>query len=312
MKSFEESTKYPLGIVSKPPSHYTVATPEPEINPNIGTFTTVNVTEDAGLEQLRNFSRAGQRHHALLMKQEDGTLNVAERTGQPCWGSLREYGSKSSRPYDGWPGDLRTPQRTFPAGEPLAVSIPFSSYAGATLPGWVEENFLSSSSPWRELGKLADPEYVYDADGVLKGVMYRKTDIDPSLMVSSFRNSGNLSGWATKHTYLKQQFPDLDPRTLWILTMASTTKEAIFNGNFQFTFAAWGGAADISRIRDGEILEDLREGTFRNRFSYNRPVIDCLFGYDPERKKMYEGKTFKDVKEFEDWFLKLERWTYNA
>lgn len=310
MKTFEESTAYPVGVVSKPPSHYSVAVRTPEINPNVGTITHKDVPLDKGLEYLRAFAKRGNYYHALLMEHEDGSLHVSERTNQPCWGSLREYGSKSTRPYDGWPGDLRTPERTFPQGKPVAVAIPIggSGYnPDASLTEWITHKFLGENSPYWEIGAKAEPEWLLNGNKQVVGLVLHNTNIDPSLMVNMFRASRNVGGWGTRFLKFQQAFPKLHEKALWMLTLSSVST---FTVPFTYNFGLFGGAPDLARVRDGQILEGLREGLFRDRYSYNRPLIDCIFGYDPPKKMVYTNKVFNTPEEYNDWIMNLKQWEY--
>lgn len=260
---------YPKGIYGNPPSA-SKPTKDPIQFDVVGTVTKTNVTIDEASNHLIDYCLQGKSLYSIAMLMEDGTINISDRPGQPCIGSLRTYGSQSLRPLDYFPGDLRTPERTFPLGKPILLGFPNTQ--GYTKE-FAEATFLSSDGPWCSIVHALQP--VYDKNDTMKGILVKDTNISPTMMINLLR----------KIRYTVKKDPplvSLPPRVQVLYRM--------FGWNWA---EAFGGRPDIARLLAGEPVPGLDEDTFYNRWPYNRPLIDYVFGYKADAKMPVLGPSAK-------------------
>ena len=236
---------------------------------------------EEGMEHLYQFPISltqyeSRFNYALLMKEEDGTYNMVDRVGMPCWGALREYDC-GTRPDDSWPDDLRESIHIFPkTGNPVAVAIQFKQTGNvpdydskfySTKEEWnrfqSEFVFNTAISPWRKA--LKDFELVIKDDTYV-GVVIKDTHIDPNIMVNIFRVCGfRGSQFARRWCNMMDTNPGMDGRVAFILACKS-------DDYYQSAMI------DLDRWFSGEPF-DLSSGlTFYERESYNRPRIQYMFG----------------------------------
>lgn len=236
---------------------------------------------EEGMEHLYQFpvslpTNQSGFNYALLMQEEDGSYNMVDRVGMPCWGALREY-ECGTRPDDKWPEDLRESRHIFPAtGNPVAVAIQFKqTYSDEayntkwynTPEEWnrfqSEFVFNTAISPWRKA--LKDFEFVTQ-DDVFKGVVIKDTHIDPNIMINIFRVCGfRESRFAHFWCKMMDENPGMDGRVAFLLACKPDDyyQSAMIN---------------LDRWFSGEPF-DLSSGlTFYERESYNRPQIQYMFG----------------------------------
>lgn len=299
---------YPPGIVvaagNRPPNA-SIPSTEPVVYDTIGSVTTAGVDHENGHAALRAFILGAQpgQMYSLLMEREDGKFDVCHRAGQPCIGSMRRYGHRSSRPFDYFPGDLRTPERTFPEGKPVMVAWPLQNYYGASKTAsaearkaFLKDFFLSSElSPWRQV--LKDIEIIEDKDGLIKGIIICNTNVDPTLMISMLRNFRYSDGYAQKFYEFVQAHPKIDKRVAYLMVIAQLN-----NLTFPYTPPPAGVTflyhGDLKNILNGTMIDGIHEGTFYERHAYNRPLVDYCFGYDPARAQQLNG-TYQNYEELE-------------
>ena len=296
MISFEESTAFPKGIVPNLQKHSFyrgvpgASNPSkvPEVQNVKGDVTTPNVSYEEGIELLRTFIRKGNGHHTLLMQHEDGTYHHSDRDGQPCYGSMRTYGTASNRPYDYWPADLRTPHRVFPEGKPVAVGLIMR----------VNEIWFSEASPWRQLFKKIE---VVKHNNQVMGIIFLDTEVDPTLLVSFAKHYGYCGYIMNTFDNRKndKDFLKLDPRIQFFAGMVVGRLETM---NWGFGL---GLAPDYARIIQGEMLPGIAKETFTQRGAYNRPVVDHVFGFD-ESIKASLPPIFKSWSHAQDYLLNMK------
>lgn len=264
---------YPPGIHDHPPGASKPSN-EPIHYDVVGSVTKKGVTIEEGREHLINFvltHKPNRTSYSILMN-DNGSLNISDRTGNPCVGSLRTYGHKSLRPRDYFPGDLRTPDRTLPEGNPIMLAFPGGMWGRQLLPEQeMKETFLSSDGPWCSIVHAIEGIY---KDGKCEGILVTDTNIFPTVMVNfirKFRAQGTLNPSDHKNPRIR-------------------VLERIFGLGWMQNF---GGRPDVARLIAGEVVPGLDEDTFYNRWPYNRPLIDYIFGYkadygvsgDPEKAK---------------------------
>lgn len=217
--------------------------------------------------------------YAFVMEEEDGSITVVDRPHMPCWGAMREY-ETGTRPDDYWPEDLRTNYQKFPAtGKPIRVAACFGRTASdapgmlswakqycPTIAQWntfIEFVFNKEISPWR--GALKNAELIKNQDGMYWGAIFHDTDIDPNIMVSLLKCNADAYSKAKNFAQYLTDHPQCDPRVAYLKC------EALDNYNMSSRIVpdAWFNGTTVG-IGSGE--------NFIGRESYNRPMIEYIFG----------------------------------
>jgi hypothetical protein len=191
----------------------------------------VKVTYEEGMEHLRTFpldkNIVDDYSYSLLFHEEDGTYNLVNREGMPCWGALREYGC-GNRPDDPWPDDLQEPEHIFPkTGNPVALAACFNricaeniSYNKEYYPtrnDWntfIEFVFNPQISPWKRA--LKGFELIKNDEGMYWGVVFTDTNIDPNVMVSLLRSNVLHMNLAKNFAQFMRDHPEVDPRIAYL------------------------------------------------------------------------------------------------
>lgn len=220
------------------------------------------VSYEEGLAHLRKFAGTVgiYRNAASLLMEEDGLYYVYDCPSEPCYGFLRTYGKGSTRPNDPRPGDL---PRDFPDGTPVALAVPFPQIKDhTTTKEYWDMYFSGFLSPYREALKQAE---LIDNDIQYLGIVFLDTDVDSSVLIQFLR----VTRYATSENYykLKTVLPDEKPEDLFKISLCISS-----NGTPRAPHAP------LKKYLDGEFLPDVTGGTFRNRYAYNRPEIDYIFG----------------------------------
>ena len=262
---------------------------------------------EKGMEHLYQFPVTAPNsgfNYALLMEEEDGSYNMVDRVGMPCWGALREYRC-GTRPDDDWPGDLQDDTDIFPKnGNPVAVAIQFhptgmtaeqNKKYYSTSEQWnrfqAEFVFNTAISPWRKA--LKDFELVIKDDEFI-GAVIKDTNIDPNIMVNIFRVCGfRESSFAKMWCTTMDNNPGMDGRVAFILSCKpdSYYQSAVIN---------------LDRWFSGEPY-DLSSGlTFYQRESYNRPQIEYMFGGGNDGIATNSISQAKLEEHFADWLAKQQ------
>lgn len=225
---------------------------------------------EAGHKHLYEFAQRkdmGGYNYAFLMLEEDGSLKLVERLGMPCWGAIREY-SCGTRPDDMWPGDLRDPRQIFPkTGNPIAISFQFNAIDSRQMCGtpstdeqWnrfmTEFVFNIEVSPWAPC--LKDVELII-RDGLITGALFKDTHIDPTVMSNLFKYVGRAySSRPIKWGELVDR--GYHPQTAFLSCMTQDWLRVVPERYF------------------GQDPFDYTGGTFYDRYSYNRPDVEKIFG----------------------------------
>jgi len=238
-----------------------------------------------GIQHLYDFgNRKGMAgyNYAFLMLEEDGSHTIVERLLMPCWGAMREYGC-GTRPDDYWPNDLREPHHIFPkTGNPVAISFQFNSvYQNRA--GWntVEEwnrfmaEFVMNTdiSPWRSV--LKDFEPITDGN-LITGILIKDTKVDPTVIANMMKYVGRAA----------RSYP-----RLWC--------REVDKGYHPLTAALYGFRNSFPRIVPERFFNgqpfDYTEGTFYDRYSYNRPDVEKIFGGKNNIGTIINTMSIKDI-----------------
>jgi len=219
---------------------------------------------DEAWDHMRNYVP----HHnynicyAMLFIEEDG-YHVHERTSQPCYGEMRAYGEKSiNRPNDPRPTDLHTP---FPEkGNPIgAVSY------HARLPQNDATLFALNLHCNPEISAYRDVasggvEVILAENHV--NVFVKTSDFDATQLVAFFRKTR----MANTAMYQLHQM-GVGDKEAYCLGFGGSV------GGNQFHLNCYTSVLDLWRIYNQQ-PNNLTEGTWYNRYDYNRPHIDFILG----------------------------------
>lgn len=251
-----------------------------------------------GIEHLREFALRtfnSSFNYCLLMDQGDGTYNIVERIGMPCWGALREYHSGTSPTSDYWPPDLREPRHIFPkTGNPVAVSTilhkgdmlqakaaPGSGYA--SYDDWnqfIEFVYNPELSPYRQA--LKGFELLKDKHSY-RGVVITDTHIPPSAMLALFRTTFRQSSTANNFGQVLRDNPGIDPRVAYLKASKISQYYLSEKMNLKLFF-------------NGTIREGLDNGqTYHSRMKYNRPEIEFIFDTKDKDTVSYKTMTIEQL-----------------
>lgn len=253
-----------------------IEVPKPVITSNILTTGVVAESYEAGIEHLFSFVHRRDYSgysYALLMKEDDESFTSYERTGQPCWGSLRTYGEKSTRPNDPKPGDLLTPQRTFPAtGKVEALGVSFNGYLEGVPKKEMFNRFLAEfvfnkeESPWSSI--LKNVEMVIKND-LFVGCVFKDCHIDPTVLAqflrafASFYVSSAMTSWCN----LMDAHPEIDAKVAFLEAHKG-----------MYTFPGISKRVHLESFFKAKPFDLSNGGTLHDREDYNRPDRDYVFG----------------------------------
>lgn len=232
-----------------------------------------SVEEGVALMHEFNVKRAQRYFFSLLMlNEETGEIRLYERFNQPCIGEMRTYGANSTRPHDHKPRDLHTP---FPDGTPIAVGHPVGKSCN------LHYDLITDpiTNPYAEA--LVSFEWSKNENGDYVGIVVTDTNVDSSLLVSFFRSvryhqvgqntvEKILSLLGKENEYL---YPVLVYSGVLYTdgsTLRSSSEELIRN----YLNKTWN--------------RSITGGTFRNRYAYNRPDIEYVFGHVKYGTKMFQ------------------------
>lgn len=219
---------------------------------------------EVGIQHLYEFGKRkgmSRYNYAFLMLEEDGTYTLVERLSMPCWGAMREYGC-GTRPDDYWPDDLKEPRHIFPkTGNPVAISFQFWNiylYIAENKEKWnkflTEFVFNVEISPWVKC--LNDFELIIN-DDLITGVLIKDTKVDPTVIVNMMKYGGRTERYIKWCDMVKG---GKHPLTSFLYLMRGVWPRVVLERYFN---------ADPF---------DYTGGTFYDRYSYNRPSVEKIFG----------------------------------
>lgn len=145
----------------------------------------INLSEHPGiLEDAKEFCRKnrGANSYIIVIRNDEGAIELHPRAYRPCYGEMRKYKSKSlNRPKDPFPGDL---ENNFPDGTPVGVVL---SLHQAPNIDPLRKHLFSDGNPF--LGKneefVNNITYLEAENGNLIGVFITTGDIPPTPLVAS-------------------------------------------------------------------------------------------------------------------------------
>lgn len=210
----------------------------------------------------------------LVTLEEDGSFKAHDHTMNPCWGFLRNYEGKSTRPDDKWPNDLRREgQLVTNEGERIALSVKWGNIKKDALKQFNEEVALNPEvSPWRTL--LKDVEVVSDDQDVVGALLFKDLTIDPTFLVSFLRT--NVAHRAKQYVEARKEFPEASHIEAFLLSLFRRD-----NGWVSNPFYSLNPKFDLRRFVNGDPIDLSNGRTFADKEDYNRPEVDFVFGGRP-------------------------------
>lgn len=183
----------------------------------------------------------------------------------PCYGYLRVYGPHSTRPNDPRPSDLPI---DYPLGKPVLLCV--APYGPTT---WTPKRGQMVTFPYRNV-----PFTLLD-NGCL---LFEDLSVDSTLLLKFIRDwnyYGRVEGYPS-------EFYQLAPEEQ--LIMSTFLYWDNYNKCWRPMYDVGG---DIKKYLAGELV--VKTGPFNERFDYNRPEVDYLWGRTPPFKK--RKYTFEEV-----------------
>jgi hypothetical protein len=256
-----------------------------------------NGTLEQVLPELINFNNTlhGSYPGCLVMKHDNGDLEIVPRPSNPCYGYLRKYqsthGAEATQP-EGKPGDLRYP---FPKGEPFALAVPFGTCPENDLFNYV----WSDRSPWIK-GFGGEHTLIRTHSGPegkekFTGIILTNTDVDPTVMVNLLKFTycylpGSSLKWDTLRKEGLDEFEALCCVTLDFQQQYTPAASPV--NTYMFP-----QMASLKKFKNGE-PNDFSGGTFRKRFDYSRKNIQDIFA-DKENGIKFAAELYKTGVKFD-------------
>lgn len=223
------------------------------------------VSYEDGMAHLRNFATKKSAYYAAaLLMEEDGQFYVWERTQEPCFGFLRTYKvthPDCTRPQDHKPGDLINP---FPPGNPAALAVPFQQNKDKNQQAFWDY-WYGPDSPFHAVlidAVLMDNEVQYT------GIVFKDLNVDSTLLIQFLRQDRFIQRYVSNFFALREMFPEETDKLI-----GTVCRFVQSNGSSS------GVQTDPKNYYNGKIVEDITGGTFYDRYAYNRPEVDYVFGH---------------------------------
>jgi hypothetical protein len=239
---------------------------------------------DSGFKALRRFASTPHGTSFAFLMQDGDKLEYVARMSQPCYGEMRPYG-EGTLPANAAdiskPRDLHWP---FPDGNPLAVALPLvGQYSKDTSKPEIHNAFIEAAigplSPWRNACR--DVITVSNDNGLITGLIFQDTHVEPTVLVSLFMNLRRSSTYAGESF---AEFKKIDGITeqeafvmAWyakVLPASDWRTEGVYSVGNDYYLSS---RADVRRLFDGNPL-DLTGGTLFDRYAYDRPELGNIFG----------------------------------
>lgn len=250
-------------------------------------------SHEEGIAILRYFASQvfGSHSWALLtLDESSGEYSYHTRITEPCYGGLRSYGSLSkNRPEDYWPSDLRG--WPFPPnGKPIALAVPLRYYNTPYNKVSIEEwnTYISfvidrEFSPWKLIMKNVEL-----VEG--RSFLFHDLAIDPTILVNFlmyFRYVTNhlVLNFVNMLKYLKISMGEGDKRKAFYLSTFARPDSSSSNGEMLEVYNTSPIFGDPKRIIGGN-PRILTEGSFGDRYDYNRPEVEIIFYNDTDQKEL--------------------------
>lgn len=236
-----------------------------------------------GIQALHDFNASGlyQMGYAWsVLIENDGVLTVYYRYSQPCFGEICLYESdgrelKNPSAKVSKPGDLYNP---FPDGTPLAFGVPVGGDVQ-----YLRQLFDPEVSPWRGCLKGRD---LTEKDDEIVGLIVHDMDTDPTLMVNLFKHTR-----AYRSSFSQAiKFQEANNLPFW----KAVIKAVVGTGAPYLPGYAFSPKFSTERFANGDYVNLVEGGSIRERYSYNRPLMEYSFsdnGAQSPVNPLFEGMT---------------------
>lgn len=206
---------------------------------------------------------------------------IKKMASRPCYGEMRAYGQKSTRPQDSKPGDLPNPMPIGGKRGPLALYF----YDQTVDDDFIRRVFDPVTSPWRR-GIAEDVEFTVRGDKIV-GVVFPTPSVDPTVMLSLFINSRGFKAIANAYKLIPAVLPGLsEEEVLFLAFFFRPNTSGGWNGQplaiigcnlYHSASYSLNGNVDLKRWFFGE-SDDLSNGrTWLDGEDYNRPSLADVF-----------------------------------
>lgn len=220
-----------------------------------------------GITMFVASDNGGDEHSGRFETYIYGGSYIKNAPNPPCYGYLRVYGKHSTRPNDPRPDDLPI---DYPLGTPVLLCIaPYGSTK------WTPKREQMVQFPYRNV-----PFTLLDNGCQL----FEDLSVDSTLLLKFIRD-WNYHG-QTDHY----------PKEFYSLSSAEQLVMSTFM-YFESYYKVWRltyeVGADIKKYLTGELV--VETGPFNQRFDYNRPEVDYLWGRQPPFKTSNANFTFDEA-----------------
>lgn len=245
-------------------------------------------SHEEGIAILRDFASQifGSHSWALLtLDESSGEYSYHTRITEPCYGGLRSYGSLSkNRPGDYWPSDLHG--WPFPPnGKPIALAVPIRYYNTPYNKVSVEEwnTYISfvidrELSPWKLIMKNVE---------LIEGrsFLFHDLDIDPTILLNFLMYLRYVNNHLVLNFVNMLKYLDVlgDKRKAFYLSAFSRPASNSSNGEMLKVYNTYLIYGNPKRIIEGN-PRILTEGSFGDRYDYNRPEVERIFYDDTDQE----------------------------
>lgn len=256
---------------------------------------TYKISEDKIFEEFDKFNElyANKRIGFLMIfvdtdSKGEKVYTAHERTNQPCYGEMRPYAAQypdllpESQREVSRPLDLYDP---FPKeGTPYSVSVPFRRWFSQSKKNHNQyaEALVSKEGPWRTVTQ--DVTLSYNSDGWVTGIRKPSADFDPTVFLNLllFQKGTGSNGCADAFA----KITDLVPNTSVGFRLLSSIAFPINAGKFRTPMHPGNYFLnpnfEVYRFINGDPIDLTDGGTWEERYAYNRPEIQNVFGAQKE------------------------------
>lgn len=220
-----------------------------------------------GITMFVASDNGGDEHSGRFETYIYGGSYIKNAPNPPCYGYLRVYGEHSTRPNDPRPSDLPI---DYPLGTPVLLCVaPYGSTK------WTPKREQMVQFPYRNV-----PFTLLDNGCQL----FEDLSVDSTLLLKFIRN-WNYYG-QTDH-YPKEFYSLSSAEQLVMSTFM------YFDSYYKVWRLTYEVGADIKKYLAGELV--VKTGPFNQRFDYNRPEVDYLWGRQPPFKTDKKSFTFDEA-----------------
>lgn len=229
------------------------------------------------VDELHEFNRKGTPGHIRWACFVDG--KIKKMASRPCYGEMRSYGQKSTRPQDDKPDDLPQPMPI--GGKRGALGLCFMDHQVSD--SFIRQVFDPETSPWRR-GIAKDVEFSIKNDKIV-GVVYPTPDVDPTVMLNLFINSRGFGVNDKANDVIRRTFPELSDPEVFFLSFFFRHRADnwqtpdVISGcqTYHASSYSLNGSVNLNRWFSGESVDISNGRTWLDGEDYNRTALADVF-----------------------------------